>query len=51
MLARLGDGSYEVGSRATMIRDRLRDARTFTARDMLAIQLDAAPRSWRAGAI
>ena len=31
MLARLGDGSYEVGSRATIIRDRLRDARAFTA--------------------
>lgn len=41
MLARLGDGSYEIGSRATMVRDRLRDRESFTPRDMLAIQLDA----------
>ena len=41
MLARLGDGSYEVGSRATIVRDRLRDRESFTPRDMLAIQLDA----------
>ena len=31
MLARLGDGSYEVGARATMIRDRLRERESFTA--------------------
>jgi penicillin G amidase len=41
MLARLGDGSYEVGSRATIVRDRLRARATFTPRDMLDIQLDA----------
>ena len=40
MLERLGDGSYEVGARATMIRDRLRDSESFTPRDMLDIQLD-----------
>ena len=40
MLERLGDGSYEVGARATMVRDRLRDRESFTARDMLDIQLD-----------
>lgn len=40
MLAKLGDGSYEVGSRATVIRDRLRDRDHFAPRDMLAIQLD-----------
>jgi penicillin amidase len=41
MLARLGDGSYEVGSRARIIRDRLMAADRFTARDLLDIQLDA----------
>ena len=41
MLAKLGDGSYEVGSRASIIRDRLRERDQFTARDMLEIQLDA----------
>jgi penicillin amidase len=41
MLAKLGDGSYEVGSRASIIRDRLRQRDQFTARDMLEIQLDA----------
>lgn len=40
MLARLGDGSYEVGSRATVIRDRLMAGKRFTPDDMLAIQLD-----------
>ena len=40
MLSKLGDGGYEVGSRATMIRDRLKSAERFTAADMLAIQLD-----------
>jgi penicillin G amidase len=40
MLATLGDGSYEVGSRATIIRDRLLAKQGFTARDMLDIQLD-----------
>jgi penicillin amidase len=41
MLTRLGDGSYEVGSRATVVRDRLREHESFTPRDMLNIQLDA----------
>jgi penicillin amidase len=41
MLAKLGDGSYEVGSRATMIRDRLMAHDRFTPEDMLKIQLDA----------
>jgi penicillin amidase len=40
MLARLGDGSYEVGSRATIIRDRLMAQDRFTPEDMLRIQLD-----------
>ncbi|HXH24325.1 MAG TPA: penicillin acylase family protein, partial [Vicinamibacterales bacterium] len=41
MLSRLGDGGYEVGSRATMIRDRLLARERFTVRDLLDIQLDA----------
>jgi penicillin amidase len=41
MLAMLGDGGYEVGSRATIIRDRLAAAERFTAGDMLDIQLDS----------
>jgi penicillin G amidase len=40
MLARLGDGSYEVGSRARQIHERLMARDRFTPRDMLAIQLD-----------
>jgi penicillin amidase len=40
MLAELGDGSYEIGSRARVIRDRLAQRETFTARDLLDIQLD-----------
>ena len=40
MLARLGDGSYEIGSRARLIRDRLASKERFSARDLLAIQLD-----------
>jgi penicillin amidase len=40
MLARLGDGGYEVGSRATIIRDRLAARERFAAADMLDIQLD-----------
>ena len=40
MLARLGDGSYEVGSRATIIRNRLMAREQFTDRDLLAVQLD-----------
>ena len=38
--AKLGDGSYEVGSRARIIRDRLLAREHFTARDLLDIQLD-----------
>jgi penicillin amidase len=41
MLAKLGDGSYEIGSRAHAIRDRLMAQEHFTPRDLLAIQLDA----------
>ncbi len=41
MLARLGDGSYEVGSRARIIRERLMAKERFTPADFLAIQLDA----------
>ena len=37
----LGDGSYEVGSRARIIRDRLMAKDQFTPRDMLGIQLEA----------
>jgi penicillin G amidase len=40
MLARLGDGNYEVGSRAHVIRERLMARDHFTPRDLLAIQLD-----------
>ncbi len=40
MLAVLGDGSYEVGSRARIIRDRLQARNQFEPRDFLAIQLD-----------
>ena len=40
MLAKLGDGSYEIGSRARIIRDRLTAKDRFTARDLLDIQLD-----------
>ena len=41
MLARLGDGGYEMGARARQIRERLTARDHFTARDMLAIQMDA----------
>jgi penicillin amidase len=40
MLDKLGDGSYEIGSRAHIIRERLFARNHFTARDLLAIQLD-----------
>src|ERR1700704_3143957 len=40
MLARLGDGSYEVGTRARLIHERLLARDRFTPRDMLAIQMD-----------
>jgi penicillin G amidase len=40
MLARLGDGGYEIGARAHIIRERLAAKERFTPRDLLAIQLD-----------
>lgn len=40
MLSTLGDGSYEVGSRARIIRDRLLARDRFTPRDLLDIQLE-----------
>jgi penicillin amidase len=40
MLARIGDGNYEVGSRARIIRERLESQDRFTAADLLSIQLD-----------
>jgi penicillin amidase len=39
-LAKLGDGSYEIGSRATVIRDRLMARDHFDQRALLDIQLD-----------
>jgi penicillin amidase len=36
----IGDGSYEIGSRARIIRERLRAKERFEPRDLLAIQLD-----------
>jgi penicillin amidase len=40
MLAKLGDGSYEIGSRARIIRAQLFARDRFTARDLLSIQLN-----------
>jgi penicillin amidase len=40
MLARIGDGNYEVGSRARIIRNRLEGQERFTVADLLSIQLD-----------
>jgi len=40
MLARIGDGNYEVGSRARIIRERLASQNRFSAADLLDIQLD-----------
>jgi penicillin amidase len=40
MLATLGDGSYEIGSRARIIRDRLMSKDRFGPRDLLEIQLE-----------
>ncbi|HEY5550732.1 MAG TPA: penicillin acylase family protein [Opitutaceae bacterium] len=39
-LAKLGDGGYAPGSRASRIRDRLRELHDATPADMLALQLD-----------
>ena len=50
MLARIGDGNYEVGSRARIIRERLAAQEQFTAADLLNIQLDTSAeflRRWR----
>jgi penicillin amidase len=50
-LARLGDGNFEVGSRATIIRNRLMAKERFTTEDLLHIQLDASAdflARWRA---
>jgi penicillin amidase len=50
MLAKLGDGSYDTGTRARQIRDRLMVRDRFTARDMLDIQMDASSKfldRWR----
>ncbi len=41
MLTTLGDGNWEVGSRAHIIRERLLARQTFTPQDLLAIQMDA----------
>ncbi len=52
MLAQLGDGSYEVGARATMVRDRLRDARRRSRRATCWTSSSTrGRRSWPAGAI
>ncbi|HEV7508306.1 MAG TPA: penicillin acylase family protein [Thermoanaerobaculia bacterium] len=40
MLARLGDGCYDLGPRAMQIRDRLLGLEKATPKDMLALQLD-----------
>jgi penicillin amidase len=40
MQTRLGDGNYEVGSRARIIRERLARQDHFTVADLLSIQLD-----------
>jgi penicillin amidase len=50
MLAKIGDGSYEVGSRARIIRDRLMSQDRFAPRDLLDIQLETRAeflRRWR----
>ena len=39
-LAKLGDGNYEVGSRATIIRNRLMAKDRVAAKDLLEIQMD-----------
>jgi len=50
MLARIGDGGYALGARATQIRDRLAGLESAGERDLLAIQLDHQAlflRRWR----
>jgi len=49
-LRKIGDGGYALGARAAQIRDGLTARRSFTAADMLAIQLDDRARfleRWR----
>ena len=51
MLELIGDGSYEIGSRARIVRERLRAKERFEAADLLAIQLDDSAlflERWRA---
>ena len=51
MLDLIGDGSYEIGSRARIIRDRLRAKERFEPGDFLSIQLDDSAlflERWRA---
>jgi penicillin amidase len=40
MLDRLGDGGYDLGARATQVRDSLFERERFSPNDMLAVQLD-----------
>lgn len=40
MLSRIGDGNYEIGSRARIIKERLASQNQFTPADLLNIQLD-----------
>jgi penicillin amidase len=40
MLEKIGDGSYEIGSRARIIRDRLMSKESFTPTDLYDIQLE-----------
>ena len=40
MLDAIGDGSYDIGARARIIRERLKAKEQFAPRDMLSIQLD-----------
>lgn len=50
MLEAIGHGSYEIGSRARIIRDRLFARESFSPRDLLDIQLDTSARflqRWR----
>jgi penicillin amidase len=53
-LALLGDGNYEVGSRATIVRDRLMAKPRMSPQDLVDIQLDTSARfleRWREMAI
>lgn len=51
LLEKLGPGSYEIGARARIIRDRLMAKTRFTPRDLLDVQLDTTAaflERWRA---